>query len=427
MRILGCLALATACSNVHHTTDAPPIDAVTDTFGMQSGTPSATAVKLKVTRSGRPVSGVAAFFQNADSSLVFGAVTNDEGLAWAEMTPGGYVTALEHLGSGLQALSTFSSVQTSDLLHLEFTPTGPLDSSTFLLTVPSAGGATAYEIATSCGPAAIAGTTSAPITLDGCEGLADFVVSPADDNGPLGTSLYAPSITLDGAAVTINGSYQAQVSTTLTYSNVPASVQFLGVYQGLSATRRAFERTTGEVVSAGTAVATLAMPASTASVLTVTAAMPTNDELGQQQIFEWKPAASTYSLDMTSVLLPPFATMPTYSPTSRTITWTERTGALQPDVVRAELGLTRATPARAWTWRIAGPRTATTIVYPQLPVEGFDFNPTDGDTIAIRELETATVPGGYAALRQRAFSDFKRSIAGPTGRMVVQRRYAPEL
>src|SRR5688500_13412721 len=117
------LALLGCGDKLHHGIDAPPPDVSIDTVGTTTGDPPPNAVKLVVTRAAMPVIGVAVVFQNPDSSLVHAGLTNEQGLAWAEIANGGYVTAIEDAGNGLEELTTFAAVQAGDALVLDFAST----------------------------------------------------------------------------------------------------------------------------------------------------------------------------------------------------------------------------------------------------------------------------------------------------------------
>ena len=419
------LALAACKADLHQTVDAQPLDAAVDTLGISTGDPPANAVKLIVTRSGAPVENVAVFFQAADSSLIAQSLTNDTGLAWAIMPSGGFVTAREHVGQGLEQLSTFAGVQPSDALALDLSPTGPTAEHLFHITVPtSTNAAVGYRVFSPCGEAGIA-SPSEDITLVGCGSMTDLVIMPVDVDGNALGALFAQDVTIDGT-VDIQGSYQSFTTVSLSYTNVPDFVSFVGMYEALSATRRAYSDTNGAVASNHLASADVSMPQSTGTELTAANLFPTSGEVGIQSIYNWHPATSSYSLDVGSVILPPFATAPAFTPSTRTLAWTERDGALQPDIVRARIQVYRdAIPAgTAWSWRIVAARSGTSVAYPKLPViDNFDFTPTADDTVTVSELTTLSLPGGFAGFRTKGFSEPRSAISGTLGRIVQQDLY----
>jgi len=425
--LVAVISLGACKADLHHTVDALPADGTADTLGTTTGDPPANAVKLTITRGGMPVPNVAVFFQDADSSLVSALLTNDKGLAWALAPAGSFVTAREHLGLDLEELTTFAAAQPGDALTLELDPTGPLGEVTFSLTVPPQNGAASYQVHTPCGVVGMASTTQ-DITLTGCGSTTDLVIVPLDVDANVLGAMYVPGVVL-GNPIQLGGTYQSLGTTTLSYTNVPASVQFLGVYEALSADQRAFEQTAGVNPSAGTATTSVQMPVATATRLTATSEQPVTGEVGQQLVFHWHDASSAYSLDLSSVQLPPYASAPTYDAASRTLAWTERAGAVEPELVRARIHVYRDDiPAgHSWGWRIVAPRKATSIVYPKLPVVDFDFNPAAGDAIGIDELTTMSLPGGYAGFHTTAFADVHRAISGTLGRIVVQSLYVEPL
>lgn len=422
------LVLMACKADLHHTVDAGPVDASVDALTAQPGDPPANAVKLEVTRIGQPVPGVAVFFQAADSSLIAATLTNEKGYAWAVMPAGGFVTSREHIGAGLDELSTFTGVQSMDALSLDLSPTGSTTDQPLQLTIPAMASAASYAIHTPCGETAMS-STSENIQLVGCGPITDLVIVPQDSQGTALGALYVPGVALATGTATVTGSYANMATEAIGYTNVPSFVTFIGVYQALSATHRAYSQTAGATPSTGAASTSVDMPPSTGTELTATTLYPMSGEHGEQSVYHWHPASATYSLDLATVMLPAFAAAPTYDPTTRVVSWTERAGSVEPDLVRARIHAYRdAIPAgHAWSWRIAAPRTATTVTYPKLPIIDFDFNPAAGDAISIDELTTLALPGGYAGFHTQAFSDARGAISGTLGRIVEQDLYSDPL
>jgi hypothetical protein len=369
------------------------------------------------------------YFQGPDSAIIDASLTDEHGVAWALMPSGGFVTVREHEGAGLDHLSTFTGVQPSDALTLDLSPTGATDERTLHITVPADSNATGYRIFAPCGEAYLA-TTSEDITLVGCGAVTDLVVATLDADGlPVG-AIFAPAINIGDGPVTLTDPYQPLATLTLDYTNVPSSVSFVGTYEALSATQRAYSTTTGVVPSSGAALATIKMPASSGTELTATNLYPVNGQVGAQTIYNWHAATTSYSLDVGSVLLPPYATAPTFDPATRVLSWTEGAGVQQPDVVRARIHVYRdgVPSGPAWTWRIVAARSATSVTYPKLPViDNVDFNPVAGDAISIDELTTLSLPGGFAGFRKKGFAEPRGAIAGTLGRIVQQDLYFESL
>ncbi|HEY5926719.1 MAG TPA: hypothetical protein VIV11_33765 [Kofleriaceae bacterium] len=437
---LAAVLVVAACSNnLHHGIDAPPTDVSIDTFGPDTGDPPPNAVKLVVTRGGAPVVGVTTRFQNADSTLVHVSVTNDNGLAWTVMASGGFVTALERTSDGIDELTTFADVQEADALRLDLDPTGDTAQWPVVLGIPADNGAVAYQVYTTCGgPFGIDPAQPTETLLVGCGGVADVVVVGEDGNGTPVRGLYAADLVVPEPPppqetdamppayppLTVAGTYGALVTKSLSYVNVPAIVSFVGAYHSFASSHgRVYERTAGDTPSGGATSVAIQLPAATAAALVATSLYST--DVGAQLIYDSLASGSSaaaYSLDVTAALLPPFATPPAYDATIRTVTWTERTGAQVPELVRTRIHAYRdAIPTgRAWGWRMIAPRTGTSVTFPQLPVFGFDFNPTSDDVVGVDELTTASVPGTYHDARPVGFTDLTSLVIGTTNRMVVQ-------
>jgi len=430
------VVVVAACSGrVHHGVDAGPIDASGDTLTAPGGEPSPTATKLTITRHGMPITGVAVIFQAADSSLVTAVLTNELGLAWAEMPPaGGYVTAIENLGADLDELTTFSQVAQGDSLSLELEPTGTISEFYMSLTANADGGASAHQLYTSCGgPFGIDPLVPNDIQLAGCDGTADMLLLSLDSDGQPLRGSYFPAVTLPtGPAPTdattypilaLNGQYASLTTRTFSYTNVPATIEYISTYHALANARgRTYDQTAGGAPVANAANLSVQMPDIATPTLTVTTTFAPS-EPGQQLVYDERSATTApYALDVASALLPAYTATPTFDVATRTVTWTERVSGVSVDVVRARLHIYRddIPSGHAWGWRMIAPRTGTTITYPQLPIFGFDFNPTTTDISGIDDLTTASIPGGYNAIRAHGFDDFTNIIMGSGGRLVVQ-------
>lgn len=438
-RWLGLVLAVAACSDgVHHGVDAHVRDTAGDTVGTSPGDPPADAVKLVVSRAGMPVIGVAVVFQNADSSLIQASPTNENGVAWAEMPAGGFVTAIAEVGNGLDELTTFAAVAPADTLTLDTAPTGATDTWPVKLGVPAdTATAPSYQVYSTCGgPFGVSPGLPADELLIGCNGMADFVAIAQDDTGTPLRGFYSGSVAVPAPpapeptdamppvypALDVPGSFDALVATTFSYTNLPAFVSYVSTYHAFaSAHGRVYEQTASAAPSGTTAATSIVLPNANAPTLVATTLW--GDTYGQQAIFQSRAATATpYSLDVGNALLPPYDSMPGYDAGTRTLAWTERAGAQTPNVVRARIHAYRdALPAgRAWGWRIVAPRTATSITFPALPVFGFDYNVKATDVAGVDELTSAQVAGGYAAVRPDGFGDLDRLVIGTTDSLIVQ-------
>jgi len=440
-RLAPILFLAACGSDLHHTTDAQPADVMGDTLGASTNDAPAEAVKITIKRGSSTVPNVAVYFQDPASTVVDQKLTNENGFAWALMPTGGFVSAVEHVGPGLEEITTFSAVAPGDSLQLAFMNPGSTKEWPISLTFPpDTNGAGSYTVRSSCSSEAMGIINPAAdnhVTLQGCEdGIADFSVVSNDGDGiPTGRAFYIASVSLPTAtagafpSVALASDYSVLETHSLQYTNVPDTLGAVSALQGISATRRAFDVTGTESRTSSTVTFGLSVPAGATTQLTATVGFPASTEKGQPMILDWGAAGASYALDFATSTLPRYETSPTYSPGTRTVTWNEAEGAVQPDLVRARIHVVRdGVPAsRSWGWRIVAPRTTASVTYPQLPVVDFDFNPTAGDIVGVDELTNVKFPGGYAAMRSTAFENVTRMVSGASGRILVETLYFPEL
>jgi hypothetical protein len=429
-RIAAVLLLA-ACGERDRTVDAAEVLPPPDTLAPGTADAAAGAVTIAVTLGGVAVPGAPVYFQNADSSVVAAVLTDGNGTAGATLAAGGFVTVIEPAiaGAGRTNLSTFAAVEPGDALRLDLQPSTPetIHQFTITLTADTAPGIFGHHLVAPCGIHLLTPGIANPVRLTGCPAVIDFMVVSAGDgleniigsHYHLGQNINGTTLDLTGAA------YDRPSATSFQYSAIPPAVSFVGMNNSLvTPMGTILDRGVGSAPSAGAANLSLTLPptqntTSFTSTLIVTAP----EDPGEQLIFEWAPSGGGYSLAVDSVLLPAFTDRGGYDQGARRVTWNETGGALQPDVVRVSIGGYRddIPEGRAWQWRLVAPRTGTSVAYPTLPNDGFDFNPTAGDTITIRELSTAKLPAGYVrSVREQGFADFKRLVAGASGRLVQQ-------
>lgn len=430
--ILATLLLAACGNELHHTVDAQPADTSADTSVPVNGQPPADAVSVTITRQGVAQAGVAVVFQDPSSTLIDAATTDTEGRAWARMPAGGFVTSIEHVGSGVDELTTFATVVNGDALRLDIAPLDTGTDKALTVTVPIDGTASSYGIQTSCGAGGADATGTGSMSLVNCGPTTDLVIASYLDGVATGRVLYAPGVALPATGnVVIAGVYEELVASSLTYTNVPAQVALVSAYQAVSAVLRAYD-TSGTVAPAGgTATIGLKIPPTTGSVLTVSTLYPVSGEVGQQALYDWDTAAPTLTRDLATALLPAYATAPVYDVTTHTATWTERAGGPAADLVRATLNIFRddIPVGRAWHWHLAVARGSTpSVKFPTLPsVAGFDFNPASADTAVVDELTELRLPGGLTPWRTQVFGPTAQSIIGAAGHIALQTLYFEQL
>jgi len=431
------LGVVAACSGDHyHGVDAPPLDAPTDTLAPSNGQPPPEAVAIHVTQRGEPAPNVAVYFQTPDSTVELAATTDLSGIAWALATDGDFVTVLEPANAtGATAVTTFAGVHRSDRLELALDPVVSNPQVTVTLHVPLQGGAFGYQIHNPCGDVvAVDASGAGDVTFLDCgAGTIDLVITPTDVGGaPLGALYVAGVAIASGSSATIAGGYTGFDTASFTYTNVPSTVGYVNTYQAILTPRgRVFDGNDGAAPAGGTAATAIKQPQTPGGTiaLTVTDAYPIDSETSRQAVFEWGPWSATHVLDVVTQRLPEYAGVATFDVARSSVMWSERPGGIAPSLVRASLNLYRdAIPTgRRWTWRIAAPRAGAAVALPHLPVNGFDFNPTAGDTVTVDDLTNALVPGGYDAVRAHAFDPLVGVISVGSGTMIVEGTYSPPL
>jgi len=433
-------AWGAACGkDLHETPDAMSVDArdITDAAIADNGEPAPGAVSLTIERQGVAVPGVSVVFQDGASAVVGTQLTDSRGRAWAPIPEGGYVTAIESAGAGLDGLTTFVGARPDDALRLELQPednAGEPQSPQLDVTLPADAAAPAgtvgYTIYSSCGTGGADAAGIGTVSFVDCDGIADIVAVGMSQDATTDRVLYAPNVTIPpSGALAIPGTWSTFEPHQLTYSNIPVQVQSLAGYQSVSATRRAYEVSKSVVPSSGSATLALALPAGAGPLLTATNLYAAGGEHGQQTIYDWGTTSASYSLDVAGAVLPPYATAPTFGVSTRTVTWTERATTSQPDVMIAGLQVFRdAIPTgHAWRWRLAGPRTGTTLTFPTLATAAFDYTPSSTDIVAVTELTALRVPGGFAAWRAEPFAPLTEAVTATPGHAVIQTLHADDL
>ena len=432
MKFAIALCLLGCGKELHHTVDAPPLDTTSDVVIPDNGEPPAEAVKLTLTRYGVGVPGATVVFLDPESAVISTGITDMTGRAWALMPAGGFVTAIEHQGAGLDELTTFATVAMGDALRLDHAPLGIGMDRALDITVPLDNGADSYTIHTGCGTGGADAAGVGILDLTNCGANADVVVRSYFDGLPTGRVLYLAAVPLPtSGTVALAGPYETIEPVALTYTNVPAEAQMIGGYQAVSVASRAFEISDVVAPVGGGATVNLAIPGASTEVLTVTTVYPASTEVGQQVTYDWTDnATKTFTSNLATALLPAYSTAPAYDHTTHTVTWTERSGGTPADVVRVGLQVYRddIPTGRAWRWRLAKAHGTPSVQFPTLPpVAGFDFNPVAGDTVAVDELTTIRLPGGLAPWRATVFGPIAQTFIGAAGHVALQTLYAPEL
>jgi hypothetical protein len=417
------LVFAACGGNDHHTIDAGPIDALTDSLPV-SGDGGPGGVILHVTQAGQPVEHVATFFL-ADDDKVVAAVTSNGGGISAAMLSGGSVTAVLHAG-GIDRLWTFTDVHAGDVLELALDPLGPGTADNVTLTAPITAGAYDYALFSGCGDRASSLDGTFVFTPHDCGATADFVVTANDMLDVPQAALVARGVAL--ASPTIAGAYVPVVTPAFAYSGGGAVVASVDTRVQLLAPQGVLYAADDLQPASGGAVTThVRLPDTTGlemSADVVTLIYPAASELGQQTIHDVVDPALPYSLDLAEAMLPRYTIAPAYDVASRTLAWGEAPGGTAATTVRAAIHATRdAFPTGgSWSWQIVAAKTAANVTFPALPsLAGFSFVPEPGDTVGVDDLTTSSVP--YAATR--GFVDPGHGVT--SGRIAVETLYTPPM
>jgi hypothetical protein len=418
--VLVCCLAACGDDGVRHTPDATPHDGpgVTDAPADASGNP----VTITMTAGNGPVAGVHVYFQNADSSVVLATTTNAAGQASAVMAAGGSVTAINPytpplFGGVSDEIDTFLGVKPGDQLHLAL---GSLSTSiTVNVTANVDPAAAVTSVYTPCGGVAeLSQGSAASVSLTNCGASTDFLIVSYDQTATPLNEAFAPAVAIsNGANIDLTSlAFTAVPTRTYTYMNpgqnsysfrdtvVDAQGPLFGQNGSTSST------TTGPMptfTNAGDVIQTTVYPGGA------------NEEI----FVDWAPYTDTYTTDAGARMLPLYATGPSIDTTTHTVSFTEQSGGVTPDFVYTVANAYRQADARSWVWRLASPH-ATTLTFPTLPTDVYDFNFRSTDNPGDNTLLVGKVPGGYDAVRPFLLSqkgllpqDF---VVGASGSVTLQ-------
>jgi hypothetical protein len=425
------LMLLAACGGTHHTTDAGPIDARSDSLPISSDA-AASSVSLRVTMQGHPVANIATYFLAADGSKAAGVTTDASGTAAALLDAGGSVTAIIHVGAGDDELRTFTGVMPGDMLVLDLEPAGPPSGAQITMSAPTDAAAYDYSLFSSCGERTGSVDGSFSFVPEGCGTTADFVVSANDDLDQPTEFIVAPGVSLAGSPA-IAGTYAPPRDAALGYSDMPSVVESVGVHVALhGGTGGAlFSADSSAPVTGGSLTVHAAMPDTTGLGMTMVVSSqlyPIGSEVGQQAIHEVAAADQPYNVDVTNAMVPRYVAAPAYDVATRSMSWGEAPSATPANLVRARIHAFRDDiPAgRSWSWEIVAAKNGTNVTFPALPaIDGFSFVPIAGDTVAIDELTTEAIAGGYEANRPHAFDEPVAHLT--SGRLAIEVLYTPPM
>jgi hypothetical protein len=361
-------------------------------------------VTVTVTRDGTPVAGATVYFQNADSSLVATVATDVTGNASTVMAAGGFATLVNPYTTATfgisDALYTWQGVKPGD--HLLFHQDTTLGAQ-MRVTIPTDDTASFYEITGSCPNSSteiaqpvggVPQTLQVSMSFFGCD-TADVMVVAVDANRDPLSSFMIPAQTIaDQGVLDLSAqTYTTAIARTYTYNNY-ADANDLEIRDRVASTRGVVFVHEPLLAAGDPAVVTGHMPALFANQLDVVAARQPQVGLTERDVVEWGNAG--YTTDFASHLLPDFASDPAYDLATHAVAWTTTGGAVTPDL--AEVVMFNGHGGRSWQWQVVSPG-GSTVTFPVVPTDIFDYNAGAADVPNIVGVGTASVPGGYDAVR----------------------------
>jgi hypothetical protein len=436
----GGIAAIVACGDdggANKLPDAPP-------GGSDSALPDTpdppAAARLTITRDGSGVEGIDVYFQNADSSLVAKVPTDVNGVAEAVVAPNAFVTVVNPFivstGVRQDELKTIAGVQPGDQLTL--TQNNQRSPVTFMNVIANAHeNASSHSLWTNCLPMQGSGgnpyfmsqgsgsldrpqvsvdfecTTTADVLIESDNGSGSSMGWTFVDNAPL---------TADGT-MDITGAYTASPQVNAAWSNIPDGIGFFDTTSYLATSDGlVWRESNGLGVGSNSASWSFTRP-NPANTTQIWHSQFGGASYGQQQVIDWRPVADPATFTFANTLLRDFTSNPTFDIATHAVTWNEGTTGVAPDLAVTEISANReGTVLLAWRWIIAGVPSGASIAYPVLPTDIAQYNAVTGDIVFAQGLTTATVPGGYNAVRPGVLSIESplSLVAGATGRVVMQ-------
>ena len=386
-------------------------------------------VSVIVSDRGVPVSGVPVFFRSADGMRTFEAVTASDGTSGFDLEDGTVTVLLPRARYGLDRLYTFAGVERDDRLVLELSPLGPRAVEVTVTVAADAAQPGPIVLYTSCDaeePIGIAPDTPTTLAL-ACSGdTVDLLAVRVDPDtlAPLASQAARLDLATSTDAV-LPGPYEPVAEVTVAYANA-AGIDFAHTLQAIVANGgRLFESGAG---GSPAEPVTVHRPATSNSTLLLASnTYPTNPG-DEQTIYTWGPMPPDPPPPITVDLsrrLPAYQGAATFDTTTSRLAWEEAEATTDTAVlVRARVRFHRDVPdGPVWSWNIVAPRSGTRVQFPPIPA----LQPEPGDVATVEELTNIALSVPYHAVRSRGFSDLARVLPAPSGSMIVQRLYVPEL
>ena len=412
---------ASVGSDGAHAADASAVDAAPQ------------PVTLTVLEGSAAGSGVTVYFQNADSTLVAEKLTDGSGNASSVMAAGGFVTALlPVLSPGATTftpteLRTFAGVKPGDHLYVQVITASTTGDDVI---APLDGTDNSYSSFQTCSTSMFGGFMAVGSGLADGEidvlpscATADIAIWASSSTAPAPAFdvAYASNVTLSATTDLRSniGAYAAAPAFAVSISDFPASET--GTVSVLPAAMTAqgplYSPAITPTAITGTATGSgwLYVPTGTTKMLAVTE--PSLQGIGAQQVYELSAAGSSYAIDLGASLVDRITATPTFSATTHTVTWTKSAELHAADTAVVRLDINR--DPDEWTWELAAPHD-TSIAFPTLPTDVFDYNAMATDEVELFELDTFKVPGGYDAFRSIVLENSVVDLASVLGTTVGQ-------
>jgi hypothetical protein len=228
----------------------------------------------------------------------------------------------------------------------------------------------------------------------------------------------------DGGVVSLDGSYEAFIPSTVTVSGLPDTLFSISVTQSLGGRARALLSVPHFPSSAlinGVQTFASSMPVPRDGI-TMRTLEPFTNELSVQHVIDWSASTATTSIDYSAMLVRPYTTRPTYDPTSTTVHWTESSTGRIANTVMVGLAWAQPQIGGGYNWYAISARGEPPRVrLPLLPVQRLVV-PANA---TIFMLANISVDGGYERIRQRLLGRWAPDhgawpIDADSGRVVYQ-------
>jgi hypothetical protein len=403
MRSLLLLTIIAACSPaVARFQDGPTGDAAPDvpTHGM---------VKVTVydpNNTGSVVAGVPVVFVEADDTLVAHPVTDQGGVATADVHIGASATVVITTQGSTQ-MTTLLGLKPGDDIILGPRSGTPTDAGNFTVSFATYPGASNYTVYGPCG-----GTNSAtspvvlPMQSDCKKDTMDLMVVAYDVNNNPFVYLTKSGVTFAaGGSTAVTGTYLGIQNATLSYTNVPAAVT--NVYPARDIPDNyGFARGGGGAPAGGTFSTTLPAPQG-AKALVIT---EIDNSTGANQTFNEVIDGNTltHGMDVGATALPWIGTVALDAANHKITVPIDPTGTSgdMPDAFFAETAYSRTVDQTntSYAWLVLGP-TPGDMTLPTLPPEVGDVMPkaTDSPGTSIAVMVESDAIASYDVIRQDIF------------------------